>query len=158
LVYDNYFESIGKLKLGFYTETLLSTQGLFNNYTASILSVPAFKPFPESKTRFLPKFRALNFFSAGLKFVYPIFKNFDFRLEGYVFQPYEEIISGEDEVPLLGQPFEKRYFTGTAAFVFHSPIGPLRISANYYDKNQTYEPYSFNFNFGYLIFNKTALE
>jgi len=38
--------------------------------------------------------------------------------------------------------------------VYHSPLGPVSVSLNYYDKKE--RPYSFIFSFGYVIYNRSA--
>jgi NTE family protein len=39
--------------------------------------------------------------------------------------------------------------------VYNSPLGPLSISVNYYDKMP--DAFTVNFNFGYIIFNRRAM-
>jgi len=157
MTWDNYFERIGRLKLGFYSDVMFSNQPFFANYTSTILSAPAFQPLQETKTILLEKFSAHNFMGIGLKNVFSISKNFDARLEGYVFQPFQSI--EQNPVSLKAQyseAFSKRYFLGTFGFVYHSPVGPVSISANYYDKNE--KPFTLLFHFGYIIFNRKALD
>ena len=139
LIYENYFKTIGNLKLGLYSELHLSNQNNFANYTASLLAAPAFQPTPDSKTQFNPLFRAYNYAGFGLKTIYLISKNFDFRIEGYVFQPYQEIIQNSDLTASLGQPFQNRNYMAMAALVFQTPVGPVSLSLNYYDLAERYE-------------------
>jgi NTE family protein len=80
----------------------------------------------------------------------------DLRLEGYIFQPYQEILSNDDLTPRYGGPFEKRYFMASAALVFHTPIAPIALSVNYYDQSEN--PISVIFTAGFLIFNRRALD
>ena len=157
LTYENYFKTFRRLKLGLYTELHLSNQNNFSNYTSSMLSAPAFEPLPDSKSHFNTLFRAYNFGGFGLKTIFLINKTLDFRLEGYGFQPYREIVSNPDLTAGAGKPFAKRYFMGMAAFVYQTPIGPASLSVNYYDKADITE-YKFFlvFNFGYVIYNKRA--
>jgi len=162
LTYDTYYKRRGALRLGFFTETVISTQDFFNNYTASLLSAPAFMPIPESKTRFLPNFRTHSYTSVGLKNVINFYKNFDLRLEAYIFQPYKEIIKIENKQRAnYGPAFAKRYVIATTAMVYHSPIGPVSLAINYYDRDEfdaNKGIFSILFSFGYIIFNKRALE
>ena len=44
--YDNYFDTFGPLKLGFYGTLCISYQPLFANYTSSLLYAPVFQPLP----------------------------------------------------------------------------------------------------------------
>ena len=80
----------------------------------------------------------------------------DFRLENYIFQPVNEILLGDGREPVYSEDFLKRFYIGSASTVFHSPLGPVSLSLNYYDQRE--EPWSWIINFGYLIFNKRALD
>jgi NTE family protein len=157
LVLDNYINRNGKVKFGWYLEGVYSSQSFFHNYTSSILAAPAFTPTPETQTIFMEKFRAHQYAAGGLKAIIAIRKNVDFRMEGYVFQPYREIIRNENDfTPLYGPVLSSRSYIATTNLVYHSPLGPLSMSVNYYDKQE--EPWSFLFHFGYILFNKRALE
>jgi NTE family protein len=156
LVYDNYFESLGPFKFGFYAEGVLSNQPLFSNYTSSLLYASAFQPIPESQAYFLPPFRATNYAAAGLKIVLRIYKKVEYRLEGYLFQPYRKIMQNPvDFTAYFGPKFSDRSFMASTAVVYNSPLGPISVSVNYYDKMP--DLFTINFNFGYIIFNKRAL-
>ncbi|MFO8129051.1 MAG: patatin-like phospholipase family protein [Bacteroidales bacterium] len=154
MVWDNYFERFGPVRLGFYGEVLLSNQPLFNNYTSTILASPAFAPVPESKVLFLPKYRAHNYAGAGLKVVTNVLKKVDFRLEAYLFQPYREIKQMPDQTVEYGKEFSNRSYIGTAALVWHSPIGPVSVSLNHYDRSN--DQFTFFFNIGYILFNRSS--
>jgi NTE family protein len=155
LLYDNYFDHFGPVSFGFYGEVQLSNQPFFDNYTSSLLIAPAFEPVLESKTLFLPKYRAYNYGAVGLKFILKLYRKIDFRLEGYLFQPYQEILSDENMNAEYGKEFAYRSVIGSTSVVWHTPIGPLSMSVNYYDRNN--DKYSFMFNFGYIIFNHSLL-
>ena len=92
LIYDNYYKRRGRLKLGFYTEDVISNEPFFANYTSSVLSAPSFEPVLETKTLFLPNFHAHNYVGAGSRNVIMLRQNLDLRIEGYVFQPIREIL------------------------------------------------------------------
>jgi NTE family protein len=156
LIWDNYFEKLGPVQFGFYGELYLSNQNLFGNYTASLLAAPAFEPVPESKTLFLPNFRAYNYGTVGLKAVVSLSKRFDLRAEAYVFQPYREILRSEDNTAHLGGEFEKRYLMATGALVYHTFFGPISLTANYFDNPEG--EFYLTLNIGYIIFNKRAYD
>lgn len=157
LTYDNYFESFRFLKLGFYGELYMSNQMFFNNYTASILSAPAFQPIPESKTLFLPKYRAHNYAAVGFKTVFSLFRNIDLRFENYLMQPYRQIEQDYTErTAKYGTAFSSRSYIGSSTLVYHSPLGPLSLSMNYYDR--TRDSFSFFLNLGFIIFNKSIYD
>jgi NTE family protein len=153
---ERYFNRRGTLKIGVFGEAVYSTQDLFRNYTSSILSAPAFQPTPDSKTIFLENYRAYKYAAGGLKFVISIRKNIDLRAEGYIFQPYESLVKTADLKTEYSQPFAFQHFIGTAALVWHTPVGPMSLGVNYYDKEKN--PFSILFHFGYIMFNKRAIE
>jgi len=154
--WDNYFQHIGKLRFGFSTEVLFSDKKLFSNYTSSLLSAGVFAPFPYAQTVFMPEFRANNFVSAGLKNVYVFSKSFDLRVEGYAFQPINQIIKLADNTAVYDNKLTSMKYMATSAFVFHSPIGPASINLSWFDRSQ--DRFSFSFTLGYIIFNKRALD
>jgi NTE family protein len=156
LSYENYYKRRGRLRLGFATETIISSQDFFANYTASILAAPQFNPIPEAKTIFLEKYRAHNYTSFGLKNVINIYSSLDLRIEGYVFQAYQSILKDEFLQPYYGDLFSLRSFIASTGLVYQTPIGPLSLNFNYYSANE--KPYSFLFSFGYIMFNKRALD
>ncbi len=156
LMYDNYFESLGPLKFGLYLEGALSNQPRFSNYLSTLLYATPFQPDPESQIFFLPAFRATNFAAGGLKMVLRIYKKVEFRLEGYLFQPYREIMRDPaDFTAVYGRAMADRAYMATGSLVYHSPLGPVGIGVNYYDKMP--DPFSVSFNFGYILFNRRAM-
>jgi NTE family protein len=150
--YQNYFFNSKRLKTGFYLEGVISTQNFFNNYISSSIAAPAFNPIPESRTYFLPQFRAHQYAAYGLMNVIAFTKKVELRLEGFAFHPFNSIIKDEigkaiyDSTPVI-------HYMGSASFITHTPLGPISLCANYYDKKD--EPWSFLFNFGYLLFNRS---
>jgi NTE family protein len=157
MIYENYFVKSGPVRLGYYMEGVWSDQSFFNNYTATILASPSFNPIPESRTLFLETFRAHSWSAFGVRSVFVLLKkNVDLRFEGYIYQPYKEILRNENFRPYYGPAFSKRYFIGSGSLVFNSPVGPLSLNINYYQGKE--KPISFLFTFGYLIFNKRVLE
>ena len=164
VTYDNYYQQRGRFRLGIMLEGVFSTQELFNNYTATVLRAPAFIPTPESKTLFLETFRAFQYVAGGHKFIIHIANNLDLRLEGYIFQPYREILKDEEEsVVLADKTFNRRFTIATANAVYTSPVGPVSLGLNYYHntpevslENDT--PLTFLFHFGYIIFNNRATD
>jgi NTE family protein len=155
VIYDTYYKRRGHLKMGIYAEALLSNQAFFANYTASVLSAPAFQPLQDSKTLFIEQYRAYNYLATGLKNIITIKNVIDIRMEGYVFQPYQEIEPNSILTANKGVPFAKRYYILSTGVIYHSIVGPVSLSVNYYDKRES--PFSILFHVGYIIFNKKAL-
>jgi len=156
LLYDNYFRDFGFLTLGFYGELLLSNQPVFSNYTATILRTPIFAPIPEMNLLFLPNYRAQNYAAVGLKAIFNIYKPINFRLEGYLFQPYEELSQNDSGDAVKQKQFSFRSYIVSGTFVYHSPFGPVSLALNYYDRAE--ESFSVFFNIGFIIFNGSAFD
>jgi len=156
LNYLNYFSKNSFYTPGILIEAFLSNQKLFSNYTASVLSFPQFTPIPESNTLFYPIYRANKYGAFGFLNVFKLLKNLDLRLEGYVFQPYQALILNARNEQIFANKFVKRYYIASSSAVFHSPVGPISLSFNYY--KDTEQPLSFIFNIGYIIFNPKSKE
>ncbi len=156
MTYDNYFAHAGPVKFGFYSEMLFSSQPFFSNYTASISAAPAFQPLQDMQTRFLEPYRAYNYLGVGLKNVVSLSKSIDVRMEWYLFQPFTEILSGDENKAKLGDAFSRRFFLGSLNPVYYSPIGPVSFSLNYYYQQKN--PLAFMFHIGYILFNKRSLQ
>jgi NTE family protein len=156
-VYDKYFRLGKHLSLGIYGEAVYSTQDNFNNYTATVLASPVFQPTPESRTLFMEEYRAHEYYAAGAKAVIPTIKNLDIRFEGYLFLPYEALKSGLNGEAVYGKPFDTKHYIGEVALVYHTPLGPICASLNYFD-TPVQNQFSFMFHFGYILFNKRAAD
>lgn len=164
--YDWYYKSRGFLRLGVYAEAVYSNMELFSNYSASSLRSPAFQPTPESKTLFLETFRAYQYAALGHKFIFNLTKSIDFRMEGYIFQPYSfaDLVT-ENNVQVFKRTtnLDRRYTIATANAVYHSPVGPVSVSVNYYHNLPEISvdertPITLLFHFGYILFNDRALK
>lgn len=157
LIVDNYFLRRQRINFGVYGEMAYSTQPFFHNYTASVLAAPAFMPTTETKTLYLKNFRSYKYAAGGGKVIINLFReSVDLRLEGYVFQPYEAILENIESGPYFSKPLDRRFYLASSTLAYHSPLGPLAASVNYYHGEKN--PWSFLFHFGYIIFNRRALD
>lgn len=152
---QQFFRS-GIYSSGYYLDGVLSNQPLFTNYQGSLINAPGFYPLQDSKTLFLQNFRAFNYVAGGWRNVFNVRNKLDFRLEAYVFKPFEAIIEGQNQEGVLDDSFEKIFLAGTAGMVYHSTVGPISLSLNYYDdpENQL----GVLLHVGFLLFNKTSME
>lgn len=156
LTFDSYIRTFKRFKLGIFLEGVYSTQSFFSNYKSTILSAPVFNPTPESQTFFIDAYRAHNYFAGGLKAITSPAKSFDIRLEAYVFQPYNSIRENSLGKAEYTAPLLYRYFSGMAALVYNSAVGPISVGINYYDQNRySLSPF---FHIGYIIYNHKSIE
>lgn len=143
------------VSIGLHANALITSQSLFKNYTATILSLSSYEPLPDMQTFFLPEYRASQFVGGGLNLIFSPRKNIDIRFDGYYFQPFKQLIQYDDGTFGYSKPFKGEKFVAAASGIYHSPIGPLRLSVNYLPA-QT-KPFVFQFTFGYIIFNERAI-
>lgn len=157
LRYENYFLKIGRFTFGGELEGIYSLKPNFDNYSATVISAPFWTPIPESKTLFIEEHRSLQFLAGGLKGIYQFRKNMELRVEAYGMQPFAVFERLEVNGVNLIRSTDMRYYIGAAALVYHSPLGPLSLNLNYYSNNSN-RPWSFLFNFGYTIFNRSVYQ
>lgn len=156
--YENYFLQTEKLSLGFDLEALYSNKPLYENYYATLISSPAFQPLPVSKTIFINEFRSPQYAGLGFISVLSALKNFEFRVEAYVFQPFIGIRQHPDTKKVsYYHTAHHQYYIASGAFIYNSPLGPVSLNLNYYD-NREDGPWGFFFNFGYTLFNKSIYD
>jgi len=141
--------------LGVNGKAVWSTQTLFANYTASLLSSPSFDLIPDSKTFFLPEFRSPQFMGVGLNFIFSISSKFDLRFDSYMYQPILMLSKLENVSYVYAEPIKDAEILSSASFIFHSLVGPIRATLNYFPKQK--EPFSFQVSYGYIIFNNRAI-
>ncbi len=151
-----HYLSEGWYKPGYYIEGVLSTQPVFRNYYGTIINAPAFYPLQDSPTLMLENFRAFNYMAGGIRNIFTLRPKLDFRLEAYVFKPFEYLQQGPDQDVVFNSDFSTFYFVGTAGLVLHSPIGPVSLSFNYYDDEQN--RFGVLLHAGFLLFNKHPFE
>ncbi len=155
--YKNYFIQKGLYRLGILLESAYSTQPFFENYTASILSSHAFQPIPDSRTGFYDDFRANKYFGGGLMNVFTLKDKLDLRIEAYIFQPINRILSN-DGVAYEGELFSNRFGIASASLIYHSIVGPVRATVNYFDSQSQLKPLSFQLSLGYVLFNNHGIK
>lgn len=154
--YQTYFMQRGLYRLGILFEGHYSLQPFFQNYTSSILSAQAFQPIPDAKTGFYNDFRANQFLAGGLMNVFTIKDLVDLRIEAYIFQSVQRIQNLDGEA-VYGNFFEDRFGIASVSLIYHSLVGPIRATVNYFDSKTELNPLSFQVSFGYVIFNRNAI-
>ena len=152
---EQYFGS-SWFRPGYFLEAVFSDQPFFQNYFGTIINTPGFFPLQDSRTLILENFRSSNYIGGGIRNVFKIHNKVDFRLEGYLFKPFEYIQPNEDQEAYSNDTMKSIFFCGTAGVVYHSPIGPVSLSLNYYD--DTRNQLGVLLHIGFLLFNKHSLE
>jgi len=147
-----YLKLAQKFTLGIQTEALFSNKGNFKNYRSTLLAAPGYSPTPHSKSMFIENFHANNYLAGGLNAIFLLNPTLNIRLEGYGFVPVNEIQKESFPYEVSSQIIENYYLQGAASLVYQTGVGPVSISVNYYEKENT--KFYFTLNFGYVLFNK----
>ena len=154
LHFEEYSELTEKYTFGWSFESVLSNQPNFSNFKSSLMYANPFEPLFDSKTYFLPNYRAYSFLGAGMKHIYHLTKKVQLRAEVYGFSAIEGLQEGVNQVTFNTDAFKEVYFTGMLAGIYNTPLGPLSMRFNYY--NEKGARVGMMVSFGYLIFHRRA--
>lgn len=152
---QEFFINKPSFHLGIHAITVLTSQSLFSNYKASLLSSTAFSPVPDASTLFLEDYRSPQFMGVGTNMIFTFRKNFDIRLEVYYYQPFKKIILNDDGTFNYSKFFTGNRYLASGSVIYHSPIGPLRLTMNYFPLLKS--PFLFQFSYGFVLFNERAI-
>ncbi len=141
--------------LGLHGKGVFNTQSLFSNYTATLLSMTSFSLIPDAETYFLPEYRSPQHVGGGLNLVFSFTKFLDFRIDGYYYQPFIILQKNIDGTPSYSKPFKGETYMTSASLIYHSFIGPIRATVNYFPKQAS--PIAFQLSYGFVLFNERAI-
>jgi len=151
-----YWDIGNKFTVGTQAEAVFSNKNHFQNYRSTLLAAPGYYPTPNSKTMFIENFHANNYLAGGLKLLWHFTSSLHLRLEGHGFVPLKEEQKNDDLTAFNNSKiFNRYYLQGMAAMVYHTGLGPISLSFNYYEKPNT--KFYLSLNFGYTVFNKRGL-
>lgn len=153
---EHYFNKRGWYKIGYYAEAVLSNQPTFINYLGTLANAPAFAPLQDSRTLVLQKFRSFNYVAGGIRNVFVLRNKLDLRVEGYLFKPIEYLQTNTNQQAITSRDLKSVFFAATGGLVFHSPIGPVSFSVNYYDDKEN--QLGVLLHVGFLLFNDHSIE
>jgi NTE family protein len=140
--------------LGLHMKGVMSNQPLFYNYKASLLAMNDFSPFVDAQSTFLQEYRSNKHIGIGTNLIFSIKKNIDFRIDGYLYQAFNQLNQNNALSFYYERPQLFKDFLLASHLIYHSPIGPVRISANYFPQQKN--PIYFHICYGYLLFNERA--
>jgi len=157
---EKYFSIHKNLKLAIVAEAKkVWTDNFYTNYTSTMLSAPIYQPFPESKTLYFSDYVSHSYTALGAKLIIPILPKIDLRGAVYMYMPnaiLEKTVT-DDATYNFEVQFEDYRYLASTKLIFHSPIGPLALTVNYYDAKPDI-PWSFSINYGYTLFNRRFIK
>ncbi|MEN9993819.1 MAG: hypothetical protein RL762_476 [Bacteroidota bacterium] len=143
------------VNFGVHFKSVLNSQSLFANYTASMLALPGLNVLPDLDTYFIAAYRSTQYACLGTQLVLSPLKNIDFRLDAYAFLPIIQLVLNPDGTFTYAKPLDGRSILAAGHVIYHSPVGPVRATLNYLPKYA--QPFQFQLSFGYLLFNERAI-
>ncbi len=141
-------------KFGFHALASITSQSLFKNYTATVLSMNSFQPLPDMMTYFLPEYRSPQYIGGGVNIIFTLFRNIDIRFDGYIYQPFKQLVIFDDNSFGYSKLFKGETQVASLSGIYHSPIGPVRLTLDYYPQQKI--PLTFQVSYGHIIFNERA--
>ena len=155
--YANFFMKKGVYRLGINFEGYYAYKPFLGNYTSTILSAEQFNPFADSKTIFNSNYRSQQYLAIGLTNIFTLKDKLDLRIETYYFQPISNIIDVKG-LAEYSQLFLTAYETASISLIYHTLIGPLRATFDYYGQGTQESTYSFRLSYGFVLFNERSLK
>jgi NTE family protein len=156
LLSERYINISKYFKTGYLFHLHLSQRPFMSNYYSSLVTSPAYEPFPLAGTLFLEEFRAPQFVGAGARFLVCFSDRFHARMEGHYFQPYRKILSDSNGQPYYGEALANYSVAAQAALVYQAPFGPISLTGCYFSDHS--REFYLVFNIGYLIYNRRAID
>ena len=89
------------------------------------------------------------------KLIFSITNTIDIRIDPYLFQPFRHIVRYENGGFGYDDLFKQGTYMAGASVVYHSPVGPLRLTTNYFPEQE--QQLSLQLSFGYVLFNHRAI-
>ena len=119
------------------------------NYTAALISAPAFAPTPSTRNYFNPGFRSDNYLAAGVMPIWKPFRNMQLRGDFYVFAPVRNAVRLADGRLGYDGWFRSAEFIGEVAAVYNFPFASLSVYCNYLSSPA--RNWNFGINFGVYL-------
>ena len=155
--YEGYVRVGERFTLGYLADFSLRERMEMQGYIPELLSMPAFRPFPAASAMLLKSYRGDTYAGFGISPVICVTKTLFLHSNLSYFQPYRGIYEKWGGRYGYSGKFPRGAFMGNAAFVWHSPAGPVSLSASYYEKGEA-DKWYLQLNIGFLLFKKRIFE
>jgi len=157
LRYRQSLQLLQGLSMGLRVEGGFSLQKPYADSVASMLASPAFFPFPESPTLFLPELYNRAFIAGGGQLTVALLRKLFLRIEAYLYQPAIRLVSptsvqpaGEWLSPWQAGSWPPLYRYAMAGVFYRTFLGPLGAFLSYYDRQP--QPLRLFLHLGYTRF------
>lgn len=155
--WHSYAKLGSRLGIGYGIDFLVQETTRMQGYIPTLLSTPAYNPFPHSATMLLKSYRADSYVGIGISPVIYLAKTLFLYGNISYFQPYRQIYEKQGGEYGYSGTFPAGAFLGSAALVWRMPFGPVSFSANWYQKGEEHRWYP-QLSIGFLLFKKRILD
>jgi NTE family protein len=142
---------------GYFGEITVSGQDAFFNYRSSLTTAPVFAPLPDSRTRFLERYRSPRFVAAGLRYSQLVLGKLEWRSELFTHLNIAQL-KDDNQVAERAAGISRPYLTASTGFIFTTPVGPLALHALFYDDATPSNRFGVYAHLGYILFRGRSLE
>lgn len=149
LLWKHYFSLHKKFSLGATANSIISLGRLYQNYTATLVTAPAFAPTPSTKNYFIPAFRSENYLATGVMPVWMPVGKLQLRGDFYAYVPIRHLERLAGDVPRYNGWFHNVEFVGEVAAVYNFPFASLAVYGNYLSSPA--HNWNFGISFGLLM-------
>jgi NTE family protein len=147
----------GSNRIGYAAEAVISNQPVFANFKGTLINAPAFLPFQDSRTLILKNFRTFNYAALGIRHILMIRPDvLEFRLNAFLFKPLQFLSEGAHQEAVITRKFRQAFLAASAGPVYHSALGPVSLSLNYY--NDPDNQLGILLHVGFLLFNRHGID
>ncbi len=156
--YERYYAlQKDKSAWGYFGELSVSGQGEFFNYRSSLTTAPLFAPLPDSRTRFLERYRSPRFVAAGLRYSQLVLGKLEWRSELFTHVNIAQL-TDDNQVAERTSGVSRPYLTASTGLIVTTPVGPLALHALYYDDPNSRNRFGIYAHLGYILFRGRSLE
>ncbi|MCG8474667.1 MAG: patatin-like phospholipase family protein [Cytophagales bacterium] len=154
---NNYFKITKFYSLSLYLEGLWATPVTFFDYRGTLINSPVFSPLKGGEILLLENFRSPKYLAAGSSEVFSFTQNIQFRIDGFVFVPFQQFkINGDQSTTVIRKNTIQPHLILGASLAYLSPIGPISMHYNFYDTPK--EKHNFFVTLGLSLYNLKVLD
>lgn len=154
LLWKHYFNLHNNFKLGGFANIMGGVEKLFQDYTCTLIHMPAFAPTPSTRNYFNTAFRSNNYLAVGLMPIWSPLNHAQLRGDFYYYSPIKNISETSDGMAKYDGWFKKPQFVGEIAAVYNFQFASLSLYVNYLTSPK--HNWNFGINFG-LFFQAPKL-
>jgi len=155
---QTFFVRTKNLKIGIHTHGVYNSSFSLASRLATELLIIPYAPMPDMHTHYTIGYRNPVYVGVGVNTILQIRKNLDLRFEPYFHQALRSFFYTPDgEVHYSKDLFTSSQLILSGSLVWHLPLGPLRFTINHYPSSYISDPVTFQFTFGYILFNQRAI-